>query len=50
MLKVTEKEEELTLLSSKYFSFKARLFQNRRTWSFSVMIFKASGADNETEN
>lgn len=38
----------LTLLSLKSFSLTARLFQNRKTWSFSVRIFKASGAGRGT--
>lgn len=39
---------KLTRLSLKLLSFNAKLFQKSRIWSFSVMIFKASGADRGT--
>lgn len=40
----------LTRLSLKLLSFNAKLFQKSRMWSFSVIIFKASGADSGTAN
>lgn len=41
---------QLTRLSLKLLSFNAKLFQKSRIWSFSVIIFKASGADSGTAN
>jgi len=38
----------LTRLSLKLLSFNAKLFQKSRMWSFSVIIFKASGAESGT--
>lgn len=39
---------QLTRLSLNWLSFKAKLFQNNKMWSFSGIIFKASGAAKET--
>lgn len=41
---------QLTRLSLKLLSFNAKLFQKSSIWSFSVIIFKASGADSGTAN